>query len=1059
MVLSFVLFLGQIIVFIYAAIDASKYIHKASVHYIFRSTLSYLDLTPMGTLLNNLSKDCEVLDHTLPDNALYVIQQGLMLCGILILACVASPFFIIPLIPIVAIMMYLRTGYHNTAVQLKRIESTALQPIYSLFASILKGGPTIRAYGLQSKFNTRFEGLVDDYIRVKVSAAQLERRFGAYLNCIAATYIAFLSIFVVIFRSYLDTSLALLAITSSLRLVGITQVVIRFISQVTQSMTSIYRLHNLQEIPQEPEFFTSDKNIRNFVSSKQPENFREFQIQTERQYFRELRALPKFSPIFQPSVQSNSNPDVFHKTPARNKKLYTKDGQLINHHYRHHQQQSLYFWPWFGHIEFKSLCLRYRPELPLVINNLSLQIHRGQRVGVIGRTGAGKSSLFGALARLIPAFSGSIEIDGIDISQLGIGDLRSRVSIIPQTPTLFSGTIRSNLDPLTRFTDSELWNALKLVNMEKNVKELEEGLYSQVDEMGSNFAASFRQLFCIARALLAQPSMLSLNINDGDDGDGNDVKNGKSGKKGRNSKNGKNGKNNRQDNPKNNRPNTHNNNPETITEIPSPTQAWGDDIHQLSTNDTINLHDYATMSSDAIIKINEKTSKNDDFTVVSPSAPLQGQILLADEITSSTSLNDDNFIQNTIRTAFKDSTLLIIAHRLVTVAGLDRILVLRPLSEEDIKANKSSLLEYNAPYLLLNDPSSAFYQMCIGLGQDSFVELYQKAKEAFFKTQKSEFERFGTWLEPPKNEIISSPLMQSITNGDLKDGYNLNQSDGSHGVGGVGGGIGQKKLQLNLPKPTLPSIPQEGVLPQLPKSTTDPFFTPHDAYIDNNHDNQNDDENSDPSDDDKATVLANNTYYNTQTYQTPLQVVNEQYNDSNPSGLKVDPFSLTYDDASLLLQQSLMSPNILSNMHYNNSFDSSNEDLNGKDVGNKLQNDNQFRNMNINNNQNKNQNNNNIVENKSIFTDSMGLLGGVSSPLASPTSNGPFIMNNNNSSNVPASINHNNQVHLEQNNDEKGAEQEKDDKNASNGSFETDYSFLTEEQPAPFFDVYQQSDQ
>jgi len=129
--------------------------------------------------------------------------------------------------------------------------------------------------------------------------------------------------------------------------------------------------------------------------------------------------------------------------------------------------------------------------------------------------------------------------------------------------------------------------------------------------------------------------------------------------------------------------------------------------------------------------------------------------------------------------------------------------------------------------------------------------------------------------------------------------------------------------------------------------------------------------------------------------------------------------------------------------------------------------------MNINNNQNKNQNNNNIVENKSIFTDSMGLLGGVSSPLASPTSNGPFIMNNNNNNNnndnnnndnnssnlVPTSINQNNQLHLGQNNDEKGAEQEKDDKNASNGSFETDYSFLTEEQPAPFFDVYQQPDQ
>ncbi|KAJ2470034.1 ATP-binding cassette glutathione S-conjugate transporter ycf1 [Coemansia sp. RSA 2322] len=118
-------------------------------------------------------------------------------------------------------------------------------------------------------------------------------------------------------------------------------------------------------------------------------------------------------------------------------------------------------WPETGEIEFQRLCLRYKPEGSLVLNNLSFAISSKEKIGVVGRTGADKSSLTYALLRLVEADSGSIIIDGIDISTIGLSDLRSRISIIPQDPALFQGTIRDNLDTPHQYTDDEVWSAIK----------------------------------------------------------------------------------------------------------------------------------------------------------------------------------------------------------------------------------------------------------------------------------------------------------------------------------------------------------------------------------------------------------------------------------------------------------------------------------------------------------------------------------------------------------------------------------------------------------------------
>ncbi|KAH8267412.1 hypothetical protein KR018_000796 [Drosophila ironensis] len=239
-------------------------------------------------------------------------------------------------------------------------------------------------------------------------------------------------------------------------------------------------------------------------------------------------------------------------------------------------------WPEEGRVEFQNFQVRYREGLDLVLRGVSFNIKGGEKVGIVGRTGAGKSSLTLALFRIIESAGGRIAIDGVDIATMGLHMLRSRLTIIPQDPVLFSGSLRVNLDPFEIKTDDEIWKALELSHLKSFVKSLAAGLNHEIAEGGENLSVGQRQLVCLARALL------------------------------------------------------------------------------------------------------RKT-----------------KVLVLDEATAAVDLETDDLIQKTIRTEFKECTVLTIAHRLNTILDSDKVIVL----------DKGQITEFASPTELLDNPKSAFYSM------------------------------------------------------------------------------------------------------------------------------------------------------------------------------------------------------------------------------------------------------------------------------------------------------------------------------------------------------------
>ncbi|XP_062841068.1 multidrug resistance-associated protein 1 [Trichomycterus rosablanca] len=168
-------------------------------------------------------------------------------------------------------------------------------------------------------------------------------------------------------------------------------------------------------------------------------------------------------------------------------------------------------WPRTGTIQFHQYGMQYRRGLDWALKNITFSIGDREKIGIVGRTGAGKSSLTLGIFRILEAVRGRIYIDGVNIAELGLHELRSRITIIPQDPVLFSGSLRMNLDPFDGYSDEEVWRALELAHLKSFVSGLQEKLNHECSEGGENLSLGQRQLVCLARALLRKTKILVLD--------------------------------------------------------------------------------------------------------------------------------------------------------------------------------------------------------------------------------------------------------------------------------------------------------------------------------------------------------------------------------------------------------------------------------------------------------------------------------------------------------------------------------------------------------------------
>ena len=366
--------------------------------------------------------------------------------------------------------------FRRVSRETKRLESVARSPVYSHFSETLGGLTTIRAYSACDEFTSSFNSLLDTNTRTIYCNKVADRWLATRLESVAAAVAGLAAIFatqVVVSNGATvagDTSsfasLAGISLSYAVTATGMMQFVVRSYATVEAAMNSVERVvHYTTNIPQEA-------------------------AMTSRELDDE-----------KPSSSMNSAQIAVAATGG--KAIYPTDE-----------------WPEKGAITLTNLQMRYRQETPLVLKGLNVSIGAGERIGVVGRTGSGKSSMLLVLMRIvepylsedaIKKYEAPLTIDGVDALRIGLRDLRSKLGIIPQLPVLFSGTIRSNMDPFDSYSDGEIWTALEKCRMKDAVDKMEDGLQSRVAEYGENLSQGQRQLLCLGRALLKWCQVLLLD--------------------------------------------------------------------------------------------------------------------------------------------------------------------------------------------------------------------------------------------------------------------------------------------------------------------------------------------------------------------------------------------------------------------------------------------------------------------------------------------------------------------------------------------------------------------
>ncbi|XP_070636731.1 ATP-binding cassette sub-family C member 2 [Bos indicus] len=416
---------------VYGCNHASNILHKQLLNNILRAPMSFFDTTPIGRIVNRFAGDISTVDDTLPMSLRSWVLCFLGIISTLVMICLATPIFVVVIIPLGIIYVSVQIFYVATSRQLRRLDSVTRSPIYSHFSETVSGLSVIRAFEHQQRFLKQSETAIDTNQKCVFSWITSNRWLAVRLELIGNLIVFFASLMMVIYRNNLSGDTVGFVLSNALNITQTLNWLVRMTSEIETNIVAVERI-------------TEYINVE------------------------------------------NEAPWVTDKRPPEG-------------------------WPSKGEIQFSNYQVRYRPELDLVLKGITCDIKSTEKIGVVGRTGAGKSSLTNCLFRILEAAGGQITIDGVDIASIGLHDLREKLTIIPQDPVLFSGSLRMNLDPFNNYSDEEIWKALELSHLKSFVAGLQAGLSYEVTEGGDNLSIGQRQLLCLARALLRKSKILIMD--------------------------------------------------------------------------------------------------------------------------------------------------------------------------------------------------------------------------------------------------------------------------------------------------------------------------------------------------------------------------------------------------------------------------------------------------------------------------------------------------------------------------------------------------------------------
>ncbi len=450
----------------FGSLTASRKIHNRLMGSVTGARFKFFDVTPLGQMMNRFSKDLEAVDQEVAPVAIGVLSCAL---GIVVTVCLIAyitPGFLAAGVVITLAYVFLGQFYLHASRDLKRLESVERSPLFQQFGETLTGVTTIRAYSDERRFVRDNLARINKQLRPFIYLWAANRWLAFRADVLGDMVAFFAGVFVIASVGKIDPGSAGISLSYAVGFADNILWLVRLYAMNEQNMNAVERIKEYLDVEQEAAAIV-EKN-------RPPEN-----------------------------------------------------------------------WPAQGSVEFINYTTRYRAELDPVLRNLNFKIAAKEKVGIVGRTGAGKSSLALAIFRALEADKGNILIDDVDIGLIGLRDLREAITIVPQDPTLFMGTIRSNLDPFSLHTDEAIFTALRRVQLigpdESTtvpntpllpqtptiaVADGESGetrppsatnknvfldLSSPVTESGGNLSQGQRQLLCLARAMLKNPSVLVMD--------------------------------------------------------------------------------------------------------------------------------------------------------------------------------------------------------------------------------------------------------------------------------------------------------------------------------------------------------------------------------------------------------------------------------------------------------------------------------------------------------------------------------------------------------------------